>query len=148
MGGNESRVEHYDSPTDDSDDWKSRVEVKPSKQLVARLEQLQRNQDSTGIIETNTGTCAEPSALEEDQRQQENERGLAMQRDAEVHARGVRREEVSVSTLTAYTCSEYLRRAQQFNTTAKLKGTSAYVHSIVPGVVSAPHSATCHHASS
>lgn len=102
MGGNESRVEQHESPTDDSDDWKSRVEVKPSKQLVARLEQLQRNQDSTGVIETSTGSFAEPSPLAEDQRQQEDERGLAMQKDAEVHARGVRRAEVNVSTLTAH----------------------------------------------
>lgn len=101
MGGNESRVEH-DSPTDDSDDWKSRVEVKPSKQLVARLEQLQRSQDSTRVLETNSGSFAGPSALEEDQRQQEDERGLAMQREAKVHARGVRREEVSIATLTAH----------------------------------------------
>lgn len=109
MGGNESRVEQHDSPTDDSDDWKSRVEVKPSKQLVARLEQLQRNQDSTRALDTNTGSFAEPSALEEDQRQQEDGRRLAMQREADVHARGVRREEVSVATLTA----QHLRRAHR-----------------------------------
>lgn len=102
MGGNESRVEQHDSTTDDSDDWKSRVEVKPSKQLVARLEQLQRSKDGTNVLETNTGSFAETSALEEDQRQQENERGIAMQREAEVYARGVRREEVSVAILIAH----------------------------------------------
>lgn len=94
MGANESRVDQHDSTIDDSDDWKSRVEVKPSKQLVARLEQQQRAQD-------NSGSFAEPSALENDQRQQQ-ERGLAMKREVDVHARGVRRKEVRFAAFTAH----------------------------------------------
>lgn len=48
MGGRQSRIDDNDSKTEDTDDWMSRVEVKPSMRLVARLEQQQRNQGAIG----------------------------------------------------------------------------------------------------
>lgn len=75
MGGRQSRVEQRDGLSHDSGDLVSRVEVKPSQQLVARLEQRQRNQSGS-----------EPLAIVEDQGKQEQEEMDLAARREEVRA--------------------------------------------------------------
>lgn len=69
----------------------SRVEVKPSKQLVARLEQQQRNQQSTLRRERNAEAGQAPP--EEDRRKQEEERVTGAQSE-EDNDRDMRHEPV------------------------------------------------------
>lgn len=68
MGGRQSRIDHSNSKTEDTDDWMSRVEVKPSMRLVARLEQ-QRNQ---GVIGAATEAFKADNDDEERSKQEES----------------------------------------------------------------------------
>lgn len=69
MGGQQSRIDHINSKTEDADDWMSRVEVKPSMRLVARLEHQQRNQ---GVIGAATESLKADDGDEERSKQEES----------------------------------------------------------------------------
>lgn len=95
MGSGQSRVEQHDAPAQESDNGMSRFEVKPSRQLVVRLEQQQRNQAPISAHqEQNSAPTEDQDGKNHDEQEQSN---LVARRQEEFYARVARKEQVPVS---------------------------------------------------